>query len=140
MKAYRKSRSTSPFTVNPGSRWTAAVNFASLLLYPWERTSSVHWIRWMSTRLSVRMLQEKKKKKKELAPTRIWTLDHPACILVAILTKLPHLQVCTDICCYVSITCEENVNMTTEPTHLSSYTTTDCCTVASIHSFIQTIK
>jgi len=35
---------------------------------------------------------------------------------------------------------QENVNMTTEPTQLSSYTTTDCYTVASIHSFIQTFK
>jgi hypothetical protein len=37
MKAYGKRRSTTPFIVNSGSRWRAAVNFTSLLLYPWER-------------------------------------------------------------------------------------------------------
>jgi len=36
MKACGKS-STAPFIVNPDSRWSAAVNFTSLLLYPWER-------------------------------------------------------------------------------------------------------
>jgi hypothetical protein len=74
MKAYGKSRSTALFIVNRGSRWRAAVNFTSLLLYPWERNNlqcalnmlDEHQSLWMCYRK-----KERKKKEKKTLPYRV---------------------------------------------------------------------
>lgn len=97
MKAYIGNRGTALVILNPGVRWRWVLKVMPLPLHPTphchlhspkQENSGTHWIGgWVAPEL-IWLIQ----RGKSLAPTGIWTSDHPASSQVTILTTLHRLH------------------------------------------------